>query len=102
MTYINSKIKTVFFGVDLLSREDANCLLRTGIKELKNTNRVPKARLQECLWFIRIFESNGYHWQARILRSWIHRAIEKGWLVLQPPKEADSSDPRESEEASKC
>ena len=68
------------------SKEWANAVLKLGIAECFNFDRVRAARLIEIDYYIKELYANGWLWQSKILRSWKYRY----WNVLQPPKEADS------------
>ena len=62
------------------SKEWANEILKIGIKECKNIGRVGWARYYEILYYIRLLNNNGFWWQSRCLRFWMHRY----WDLLQP------------------
>jgi len=54
------------------SKEWANYLLREGIKVLQDWDREPGSRVLEVLSKIELLESEGYWWQAKVLRNWLH------------------------------
>lgn len=71
------------------SKDWANELLRSGIKELKNENRAKSGRFCEVIAYIHLLLEAGCWWQAARLRNHLYR----NWESLQPRK----ADPRESE-----
>lgn len=87
MTVTNSEIKTLpYYG----SKTWANELLRLGIAECKNVERVKFARLQEIFYCMRELSENGYEWQARRLRNHYHLALKKGCFTDERARESDS------------
>jgi hypothetical protein len=64
------------------SKAWANDLLKLGIRECQNLDRVELARFSEVLYFIKLLKEEGFPWQARILKSWLYRY----WAVLRPVK----------------
>jgi hypothetical protein len=56
----------------------ANFILRLGIAECNNVDRVGFARLQEIFYIMRVLSEHGYEWQARRLRNHLHLAMKKG------------------------
>lgn len=69
-----------------------NYLLREGIKELKNVDRVLSARQLEIYHYLDEFERLGFWWQAKRLRNQIHLAIKQGRFTA---RSADSLSKRE-------
>lgn len=59
----------------------ANAVLRWGIRETKNVDRVESARLAEILYFIKVLSKNGFEWQSCRLRNHYHLALKKGYFT---------------------
>lgn len=74
-------------GVVFGSREWANELLRSTIREIKNSDRSRSGRFVETLAIIHLLLDQGYWWQATRLKNWLYRC----WSDLQPRR----ADPRE-------
>jgi hypothetical protein len=70
------------------SKAWANFMLRDGIAVLKESRRVPGARISEVIAKIDMLDEAGYWWQARILRSWLHRCLPD----LRPARPTTSED----------
>ena len=66
------------------SKDWANYVLRDGIKVLQEWDREPGSRALEVLCKIELLEEERFWWQARILRSWLH----KYWNELRPSDES--------------
>lgn len=77
------------------SKEWANDLLRSGIRELKNKGRDRKARFLEVITYIGLLMEEGFWWQAERLRNHLHRH----WRHLQDPS-GDPDPPGGEEEPS--
>ena len=69
------------------TKDWANYLLREGIRALQEWDREPGSRVLEVLCKIEILQEQGFWWQARVLRSWLH----KYWNDLRP-EETSSRD----------
>ena len=82
MTESAKEFSTVFpaFG----SKDWANYLLREGIHVLQDWDREPGSRALEVLCTIELLEQEGFWWQSRTLRSWLH----KYWHELRPSDES--------------
>ena len=70
------------------SKDWANYLLREGIHVLQDWDREPGSRALEVLCTIDLLEQEGFWWQARTLRSWLH----KYWNDLRPSEETSDRD----------
>lgn len=71
----------------------ANWILRDGIKVLQERDREPGSRALEVLCKIELLQEEGFWWQARTLRSWLH----KYWDDLRP---ADGTSDRDFQTSS--
>jgi hypothetical protein len=101
LNYVNSVVKKVskapivespsfFYG----SKSWANFILKLGIAECNNINRVGFARLQEIFYYMRILSEAGFEWQSQRLRNHYHLAVQRGRFTVEQG-ETDSLEKRE-------
>jgi hypothetical protein len=63
------------------SKDWANSLLTSGIKECKNDNRAWAGVIVHVLYYVHRLEEAGYWWQARRLRNHMHLAKRRRRLA---------------------
>jgi len=91
MVEVDFRLKMLLSSPYYGSKDWANSVLRLGVAECNNVDRVESARLQEVFYCLEVLEEAGFAWQVARLRNHLHLAVKKGFLQslgreIDPPK----------------